>query len=233
MFGTGTWERVAGNRAYVAWTPQDTVGLEFSLTPITTGPHSNDSIRWVMAYGMDITAGKSKLMVEAVAQCEGLPNQGSTITFPGVVQNNHANWTLGATLETVSDFVWKGAQAWDNAPPSLKTAVGRYAFSKLQGFGAGPRAIRYQGSFDRKIDDKVEIVYDGGNTSFDRQTLDLIFRKKKDVEHFQENCSDSDFKKVISFMSELFTHSSVTTTTSTVDPQLGAKTAYSYFSRGL
>jgi len=192
--------RCPGLSAYAAWTPSDNKGLDYSSLPITTGPTSYDSLHWCMVYSIDQTVNKARVSYAAVSQCEGTPKASVASSFPPQdVDAKHASWNIGDTMETVSDYIWRGVEAYNNAPPVVKSAVGRFVLNKLSSPSHSSNRLMYHGRLD-SIPPFVTIMYDGAHSQFTMLTLTTIFSSSAGRNHFRDNITDDDYAKVIQFM---------------------------------
>lgn len=195
--------RCPGLSAYAAWTPSDNKGLDYSPLPITTGPLSYDSIHWIMVYSIDQTVNKCRISVAAVSQCEGCPKAAVASSFPAQdVDAKHASWNIGDTMETVNGFIWRGVEAYNNAPPLVKSAVGQFMMSRLVDPNHSANRLMYRGN-RHDLDSApafVTVIYDGARAQFTMQTLLIIFRNAESRTHFRDGLSDSDYANVLQFM---------------------------------
>lgn len=193
------YEKVPGLKAYCAWAPYDNVNMHFNNVAQNIGPYSADSVHWIMVYSMDVTANKGRVSVGAVSQCEGLPSATAAATFPAAdVESKHASWSVGETVETVSDFIWKGYSTWSNSPPAIKTAVGQFVLNSLSNANH-PANRLMRGSVG---DTFVTVVYQGAFSEFGYINLDKIFGDRNLSRLFRDEVSEADYTKVLAFMAE-------------------------------
>jgi len=196
--------KVPKNYAYIANVPRTSASdaLLLSSYGLNAGrTNAGKPFIYVSNCGTDAT--KVRIDVRFVVQAEATKKDDASQTLlpadpETVVDNTNANWSLGETMDTVSNFVWRASSAFEAVPSDWKASALGLAADLLSS-----KVNHVKAAMDVKDEDTVSVTVYHARMTYTHDEVANIIADPPTWRKMQDGMSEADIAKFIAFSHEV------------------------------